>query len=81
MSGNAIGHEIFALTSYCYLMMIRCIVIWYYITHLNMKLSVIIQNGITGIRVDVTLKNGETALGLLTHASLEKRYVRTISNY
>ena len=38
-------------------------------------LTICFIHDIVGIRVDVTLKNGEKALGLLTHESLEKRYV------
>ena len=36
--------------------------------------SVSCFTAIVGIRVDVTTKDGQVATGLLTHASLEKRY-------
>ena len=46
-----------------------------------LSLTICFIHDIIGIRVDVTLKNGEKALGLLTHASLEKRYVNHSSSH
>ena len=51
-----------------------CVCLYIYI-YICLSLTICFINDIAGIRVDVTLKNGDKALGLLTHASLEKRHV------